>query len=1001
MRHQIHYLVFVLLLMVGCSGGRQQITTSSVSTDLTESEAVVDFSSGSESQSPTSGRHYRRINQPDPVDLMDVAIFQLDNGLTIYLTENHEEPRFYAEVVIRAGAKNDPEDATGLAHYLEHLLFKGTQELGTVDYEKEKPHLDRITELYEQHYSETDAEKRKEIYAEINAESQLAAQYAVPNEIDKLYQSMGASFKNAGTGQEVTIYQVNLPSNRLQQWAQIESHRLFGTPVFRLFHSELEVVYEEKNRALDNKSQLIRDAVYQRVYKKHPYSRSILGTVEHLKKPSLVKIYDFFKTYYVPNNMAICISGDIDIEKTIQIIADNFNHWEPRSLPEFKQWQEDPIDGVERVTVQYQGEEYVMIAFRTVPQNHPDAEALMLFDMILDNATAGLINLNLNQQQKVRKAGSRPLLSNDYGSQELWGIPKKDQSLEEVEQLLLEQITLIKQGQFENWIIPAIVTDFKTSQKAGLENNESRAGAMRGAFLASQDWHYTVRSIERMEKLTKEDVVVVANKYFGDNYVVGYRIDAQHELPQVEKPPIDPIEMDPTRQSAFAASIMAIPVNEIKPVFIKPDQDYQIVDYYPGVKLYHSKNPVNDLFTLTFSFDIGKLHNQKLGAAALLLDKSGTSQFSAPELKKEWYKLGSDFGLQAGDQSTSFTVSGLDENFGRTLALALNLVKHSQVDQATLQELIQIILANREDAKKNYRAVAQAMAEYNLYGDKSSMLRMISNEKISQLTVPELTKTIADLLSYRHTISYVGSLSVVELQNQLRQHHLLEGKLQPPPSYEFFVQRRPEETEIYLFDKEMAQAYTRIDFGDDVYDEAKRPAINLYNEYFDGGMSGVVFQELREARALAYASYARYAPGSRTGEQNQMVAIVLCQADKTAEAVEAFIGLIDNLPISEERFAIGKEAIINRYKTAKVGFREVIGAVRRWEYQGLEVDPRVNRYQQIQQSDLDLMLNFHRTNITKRKKLISIVGDKSKIDMEALARHGKITEISLDQIFVF
>ena len=232
MRHQIHYLVFVLLLMVGCSGGRQQITTSSVSTDLTESEAVVDFSSGSESQSPTSGRHYRRINQPDPVDLMDVAIFQLDNGLTIYLTENHEEPRFYAEVVIRAGAKNDPEDATGLAHYLEHLLFKGTQELGTVDYEKEKPHLDRITELYEQHYSETDAEKRKEIYAEINAESQLAAQYAVPNEIDKLYQSMGASFKNAGTGQEVTIYQVNLPSNRLQQWAQIESHRLFGTPVF-------------------------------------------------------------------------------------------------------------------------------------------------------------------------------------------------------------------------------------------------------------------------------------------------------------------------------------------------------------------------------------------------------------------------------------------------------------------------------------------------------------------------------------------------------------------------------------------------------------------------------------------------------------------------------------------------------------------------------------------------------------------------------------------------
>ncbi|HIB91669.1 TPA: insulinase family protein, partial [Candidatus Poribacteria bacterium] len=465
----------------------------------------------------------------------------------------------------------------------------------------------------EQHFGEANPEKRKEIYAQINAESQLAAQYAVPNELDKLYESMGASFKNAGTGQELTVYQVNLPSNRLQQWAKIESHRLFGKPVFRLFHTELETVYDEKNLALDNKGRLIRDAVYELVYKKHPYGRSTIGTVEHLKKPSLVKIYDFFDTYYVPNNMAICISGDIEIEKTIQIIADNFKNLEPRLLPDPERWEEDPIDGIERVTVQYQGEEYVMIVFQTAPQNHADMEALMLFDMILDNATAGLINLNLNQQQKVRQAGSRPTLSNDYGSQELWGIPKKDQSLEEVEQLLLEQVNLIKQGQFEDWIIPAIVTDFKKSQKAGLENNESRVGALRSSFITNQNWSHAIRSIARMGKLAKENVVAVANKYFGDNYVVGYRIDAQHELPQIEKPQIDPIEMDPTRQSAFAVSVMAMPVTEIEPVFIKTERDYQIVDYYPGVKLYHSENPVNDLFTLTFSFEVGKLHHQKLG----------------------------------------------------------------------------------------------------------------------------------------------------------------------------------------------------------------------------------------------------------------------------------------------------------------------------------------------------------------------------------------------------
>ena len=999
MRYRTYHPLFILLFLIGCLGPRQSTTTSAVSADQGKSEIQSKKASLASDSDVNLG--YRRINQPDPVDLMDVSIFQLDNGLTVYLTENHEEPRFYAEVAVRVGAKNDPEDATGLAHYLEHLLFKGTQELGTIDYKREKPHLDRITQLYEQHFEETTPEKRKEIYVQINTESQLAAQYAVPNELDKLYASMGASFKNAGTGQELTIYQINLPSNRLQQWAKIESHRLFGKPVFRLFHTELETVYDEKNRSLDDKDRLIRDAVYELVYKKHPYKRSILGTVEHLKKPSLVKIYDFFDTYYVPNNMAICISGDIEIEKTIQIIAENFKHLEPEVLPTPKQWEEDPINGVERVTVQYQGEEYVMIVFQTTPQNHADVEALMLFDMILDNATAGLINLNLNQQQKVRKAGSRPTLGNDYGTQELWGIPKKDQSLQAVEQLLLEQINLIKQGQFEDWIIPAIVTDFKKSQKAGLENNESRVGALRSSFIANQSWEYAIRSIPRMERLTKKDVVAVANKYFGDNYVVGYRIDAQHEFPQIEKPKIDPIEMDPTRQSTFATSIMAIPVSEIEPVFIKPEQDYQTVDYYPGVKLYHSENPVNDLFTLTFSLEVGKLHDQKLGAATLLLDKSGTSQFTSAELKKEWYKLGSNFNFSVGDQSTSFTMIGLDENFGQTLALAMELVKRPQADLATLHELIQIILANREDFKKNYRAIAQAMAEYNLYGGQSSMLRMMPNEQITQLKVDDLTQTIVNLLTYKHAISYVGSLSVEDLQNQLRQHHTLNGELQSPPSYEFFVQRQPKDTEIYFFDKEMAQAYVRLDFGDEIYDETKRPAISLYNEYFDGGMSGVVFQEMREARALAYASYARYATGSRVGEQNQMLAIVLCQADKTPEALKTFMNLIDNLPISEERFAIAKEAIINRYKTAKVGFREVIDAVRTWEYQGLEVDPRVKRYQQILQSDIGLLQDFHRSNITNRKKLVSIVGEKSKIDMEALAKHGKITEISLDQIFAF
>src|SRR6266536_1806329 len=290
---------------------------------------------------------FKRINEPNPKDPMAVQIYELDNGLKVYLTENHETPRFEAQIAVRAGSKHDPAESTGLAHYLEHMLFKGTTRIGTLDYEKEKPHLDRITELYEQHFHETDPEKRKAIYAEINKESQLAAQFEIPNEMDKLYKTMGEQGLNAHTWHEETVYQVNLPANRLEQWAIIESER-FQHPVFRLFQPELEIVYEEKNQTLDNKEDVIEFAVNKLLFKKHPYGQqTTIGEVEHLKNPSLKNMYGFFEENYVPGNMAIVISGDINPRQTIKLIDNYFSAWKAKDVPRPKTWEETPLQGAE------------------------------------------------------------------------------------------------------------------------------------------------------------------------------------------------------------------------------------------------------------------------------------------------------------------------------------------------------------------------------------------------------------------------------------------------------------------------------------------------------------------------------------------------------------------------------------------------------------------------------------------------------------------------------
>jgi predicted Zn-dependent peptidase len=943
---------------------------------------------------------YRRINTPNEEDPLDAHIYELDNGLRVYLTENHEEPRFYAEIAVRAGSKHDPADATGLAHYLEHLLFKGNQNLGTLDYQAERPHLDRIVELYEEHFLETDTARRAEIYAEINSEAQQAAEYAVPNEIDKLYNGMGGTALNAHTSYEETVYKVGLSSNRLEQWAEIESNR-FVNPVFRLFHTELETVYEEKNRTLDNSGRIIGTAVDELMWKQHPYGQQpTIGTVDHLKNPSLVYIRNYFDTYYVPNNMGIFMSGDIDSEATIALISEKFAHWESKAVADVGPWVEQPLQGAERRTVQYPGQEQVQIAFRTAANTSSEKEALIMVDMILDNRTAGLINLNLNQQQLVAGAGSSPMFLNDYGVQQLYGAPKRDQSLEEVEQLLLDQIEIIKAGDFEDWIIPAIINDFKKNEKASQEFNTARVSVMRTAFIEGAEWDHHIAEIQRMEQLTKQDVIDAANKYFGDDYVAVYRVDAQHEVPPVEKPQIDPVTIDPTRQSEFARAVLAMDYSEIEPSFVEVDSDYRVVEFADGVELYYAPNPLNDLFTLSINVEVGTEENEKLGLSAALMNVAGTQNMSNEELQKEWYRMGSDFRFGSGENSSAIAVSGLDEQFENSLQLAMELVNTPATDEQTLEQLKGILLKSREDQKSSPPAIARALYMYNRYGEESPMLEALSSEEINDTTLDELLTLPSDLLNYKHTLAYTGSMPLEDVVEVLRRHHIVEGELLDTPEYRFRQAREVSNTELLVVDQQTAQAQVRIEFADGEFSEDDSVMSSIYTNYFGSGMSSVVFQELREARALAYSASARYSQGGRLNAQNIMLGAIGTQTDKTVDALEAFIDLIDNMPSSSERFDEAVSASLNRYRTSKLNFRQVIGAVRSWERLGFESDPRRARYQQLQTASMEDLLEFQQQHVKDRPKLISIVGDLSIIDTEELEQFGTVEEVQVDQLFV-
>ena len=443
-----------------------------------------------------------------------------------------------------------------------------------------------------------------------------------------------------------------------------------------------------------------------------------------------------------------------------------------------------------------------------------------------------------------------------------------------------------------------------------------------------------------------------------------------------------------------------MPYDEIEPTYVVPGEDYQVVEFAPGVQLYYAPNPLNDLFSFAINVEVGTEDNDMLGLATALLEKSGAGTLSAEDLQKEWYRLGSDFGVAAGANDSMIGISGLDEQFGATLDLMLELVNNPTVDEQTLEELKDIILKSREEQKQDPMAISRALYLYNRYGDESPMLESLTSAEIESATMEQLQSLVAGLLDYKQTLTYTGSLPLETLLDSLREHYQVADSLQDTPPYRFRTAREISQNEIYVVDQPTAQAQVRFEFADGTYNEDLVIPSSLYNGYFGSSMSSVVFQELREARALAYSAQAQYAQGGRLGSENLMLGVISSQNDKTVDAIGAFLDLFDNMPVSENRFQEAKSSLISRYRTSTVGFRQVIGTVRSWERLGLDGDPRAQRFAELQSATLQDMVDFQQQDIANKPKLISIVGDLSRIDADALAEFGHVTQLQVDDLFV-
>ncbi len=946
-----------------------------------------------------NGSHdYESVNG----DPMQTRIYTLDNGLKVYLSVNKEEPRIQTYIAVRTGSKNDPAETTGLAHYLEHLMFKGTKQFGTTDPEAEAPLLDEIEQRYEEYRTITDEATRKQKYHEIDSVSQLAAKYFIPNEYDKLMAAIGSQGSNAFTSNDVTCYVEDIPSNEIENWAKVQADR-FQNMVIRGFHTELEAVYEEYNIGLSSDGNKQYEAMLAKLFPTHPYgTQTTIGTQQHLKNPSITNIKNYFAKWYVPNNVAICMAGDFDPDKTLAILKKYFGEWkagEDVTQPTFPDLE--PLTQSVDTTVIGLEAENIWLGWRSEKASSLQNDTLELVSAVLYNGKAGLLDIDLNQEMKVMDAGAyaEPML--DHGFFLLAGQPKEGQSLDEVKELLLGEINKLKCGDFDEDLLLSALNNKKLDDLRSLDYNSARVSKMLDAFINGIEWQQLVGQKDRLAKITKQELVDFAKRFFTEGYVAVYKRQGEDTTQKkIDKPAITPIPTNRDLVSQFVKDIQEAEVKPIEPQFLDYKKDLSFFTTQKGLPVIYKQNTENGLFELQFRYEFGQEDDNRYDVAANYIDYLGTDKLSAAQVKHQFYKMACNYAISVNADAITIGLSGLAEYMPDALALLEDLLHNAKVDEDAYQQMVGLILKNRQDQKSEQRSCFAMLGEYALYGPHNAMRDNMTEQQLRETNPQELLDLLKNISQYEHQVLYYGPIAEEKLDGCLSDLHHTEKDLKPVPEGKPYELQTISEPEVIIAPYDAKNIYMRMFVNEGRQTNLDEHAtIELFNEYFGGGMNGVVFQEMREARGLAYNAMAYYLIPAKKGQPEYFLTHIITQNDKMMDCVNQFREILDKMPASEAAFQIAKDALTKRLASQRTTKFGVIRAYISDKRQGFDFDVDKKIYEDLQNLTLQDIEGFEQANIAGKTGRYVILGNEKELDMASLGQIAPIRRVSLEEIF--
>jgi predicted Zn-dependent peptidase len=939
---------------------------------------------------------------------LHTEIYTLENGLTVYLNEDRSLPNIFGAVAVKGGSKRDPSDATGIAHYFEHIMFKGTDQIGTLNYQTEKTYLDSIADLYDQLSSASVEEEQLMLQKEINRLSIKASEFAIPNEIEKILGEMGCAYLNAGTGYDGIVYFNVLPANQIEKWLEIYSHR-FINPVYRLFQSELETVYEEYNMYSDDRFSTAFEAFSAAFYPEHPYGVPILGYPHHLKHPSLEKMHEYFETYYVANNMALVLSGNFDAELIKPMIVELFGRWRSGEIPNMPDTiRIKPLEGRQLVSKRLTPIKFGIKGYRSVPAGNPDIPVLDVINMLLSNPSqTGLLDeMTVDNQLIAAQVFSDRRV--EAGGEYIFFVPKVlGQSLKKGEQLIDEKLMKLKAGDFDEELMEAVKTEIMVSYQKNFEDQYSRGYKMIMAFTSEKEWESVLNYPERISNVSKNEVIEAANIYLTEGHLAFHSKTGLPKKPKTLKPPFESIPSgNSDRKSEYAKMIEEMSVQDMMAEFIRfGEQDsieqHVTIDHFSELlHFYYVENPVNDLFELKVRYGVGIYEMPVLSQVAEYMGLVGPADMPFNVFKRKLQTLGASLFMNATKNYFEINISGPEQNLSRILGITGELLESPLVDDEKIKNLYQTAKTNEKYIKKDPEILGHALYSYAIYGKNSQYLKDLTSKEVKKLTAAELVEALRLVLRYQADIHYSGALEMdlaVELIKTTLPIWEISIAGSSPVKNVFPVIDEP--LVYFLNEKSAIQSKDYFFIRGNTLKEMEKPLLNAYYEYMDGGMSGIIFQEIREFRSLAYATGASVFMPFYRDEETGLVSYVGTQADKTREAIEVMQKIISSPPDKSDRIDMIKKSLIQSINSKKPTFRDLSEPVASWVKQNYSADPRMDWVRLYNALTFDDIVGFYNNQFHNKPVITTIIGNKKQIGADWMGNHGKLIEVRKKELF--